>query len=234
MWPDLPGLLPPVSLPSQRCPVSDHLINSMPKHREWGGRPGRSRHMNDVNVCSGTLRVGRVLAISRGFFLECVRALETQMFMKLKMMSSHEINCREVGLVEVDHGSWFCVSWSRKSWSGGSWSRGSWSQGSWSHGHESIPQLDAIKLTISHAGPPPLLSTLTNYRHSIILATISPMPSPSFLAYCKPSKTSLVPPPPHLVKRLRLNRRHRLVSETKLNSLQFADTHARTVSWHWM
>ena len=161
MCPDLPGLLPPVSLPSQRCPVSDHLINSMPKHREWGGRPGRSRHMNDVNICSGTLRVGRVLTISRGFFLKCVRALETQMFMKLKMMSFHEINCREVGLVEVDHGSWFCVSWSRKSWSGGSWSRGSWSQGSWSHGHESIPQLDAIKLTISHAGPPPLLSTLT-------------------------------------------------------------------------
>lgn len=167
MWPDLPGLLPPVSLPSQRCPVSDHLINSMPKHREWGGRPGRSRHMNDVNVCSGTLRVGGVLTLSRGFFLECVRALETQMFMKLKMMSSHEINCREVGLVEVDHGSWFCVSWSRKSWSGGSWS----------HGHESIPQLDAIKLTISQG----LLPFCLPYRHSIILATISPMPSPRFL-----------------------------------------------------
>lgn len=103
MWPDLPGLLPPVLLPSQRCPVSDHLINSMPKHREWGGRPGRSRHMNDVNVCSGTLRVGGVLAISRGFFLECVRALETQMFMKLKIASSHEINW---------HGSWSCRSWS--------------------------------------------------------------------------------------------------------------------------
>ena len=41
--------------------------------------------MNDVNVCSGTLRVGGVLTISRGFFLECVRALETQMFMKLKI-----------------------------------------------------------------------------------------------------------------------------------------------------
>ena len=66
--------------------------------------------MNGVNVCSGTLRVGGVLTLSRGFFLGCVRALETQMFMELKIVSSHEINCREVGLVEVDHGGWFCVS----------------------------------------------------------------------------------------------------------------------------
>ena len=123
VWPDLPGLLPPVlhSFVAKPTLSSFWSLNSMPKHREGGGgRSGRSRHMNDVNVCSGTLRVGGVLTISRGFFLECVRALETQMFMKLKIW------CPPTWSTATE-------SWSRGSWCRGSWSHVSWCCGSWSH-----------------------------------------------------------------------------------------------------
>lgn len=110
MWPDLPWLLPPYlhSFVAKPTLSSFWSLNSMPKHREGGGeggRSGRSRHMNDVNICSGTLRVGGVLTISRGFFLECVRALETQMFMKLKIW------CPPTRSTAAESWSWGSWSW---------------------------------------------------------------------------------------------------------------------------